>query len=100
MSENGPREGTRDLPRRSPEAGHRAVDPHSPTGIAYDRLARRQRRRLAEILGMVRSGLSFEVIVAQYGRDHPIERDVTEEEFRAAEGKDGSAPVGPVSRAR
>ena len=49
---------------------------------------------------MVRSGLSFEVIVAQYGRDHPIERDVTEEEFRAAEGKDGSAPVGPVSRAR
>ncbi|MGP8071669.1 MAG: hypothetical protein ACLPZM_00860 [Thermoplasmata archaeon] len=87
MSENGPREGTRDLPRRSPDAGHRAVDPHSPSGVAYDRLARRERRRREEIRQLVLTGLSFETIVARYAQEHPLERDVTREEVRAIERK-------------
>jgi len=85
MSENGPREGTRDLPRRSPEAGHRAVDPRSPSGIAYDRLARRERRRREEIRQLIRSGLQFEAIAERYAQDHPLERDVTRAEVKAAE---------------
>ncbi len=85
MSENGPREGTRDLPRRHPEAGHRVVDRNSPSGVAYDRLARRERRRREEILQLVRAGLSFEAIATRYASDHPLERDVTREEVSVAQ---------------
>jgi hypothetical protein len=84
MSENGPREGTRDLPRRDPDAGHRSVDPNSPSGVAYARLARRDQRRRAEIRALVDSGLSVEEVAARYAREHPLEREVTTDEVRAA----------------
>ena len=84
MSENGPREGTRDLPRRSPDSGQRSVDPQSPSGLAYDRLARRERRRREEIRLLLRSGLSVEAVAERYAHEHPLERDVTQEEVEAA----------------
>ena len=84
MSENGPREGTRDLPRRDPDAGHRSVAPGSPSGVAYASLAKRVRRRREEVLALHRSGLSFEAVATRYNRDHPLERAMTAEEVRLA----------------
>jgi hypothetical protein len=84
MSENGPREGTRDLPRAGPDAGRRAVDSDSAAGAAYQSIARRARRRRQEITEMVRSGLTFETAAATYARDHPLEPDVSRSEFAAA----------------
>ncbi len=80
MSENGPREGTRDLPRRDPEAGRRGVDAGSLTGAAYDTVGRQQRRRVREVLELAREGLSAEEVVRRYGRDHPTERPPTVDE--------------------
>src|SRR5208282_2072553 len=45
MSENGPREGTKDLPRSGPDAGRRAVDGGSAAGAVYQSISRRARRR-------------------------------------------------------
>jgi hypothetical protein len=81
VSENGPREGTKDLPRRPPEAGHRGVDPDSTTGIAYSRLARTEKRRRDELEELARSGLPFHEIASRYAASHPLERDVTPEEI-------------------
>jgi hypothetical protein len=84
MSENGPREGTRDLPRSGPDAGRRAVDRDSASGAAYQAIARRARRRQQEIIALVRTGLSFESAAESYNRDHPLERGVTTPEVEAA----------------
>ncbi|MCI4364593.1 MAG: hypothetical protein L3K10_00795 [Thermoplasmata archaeon] len=84
MSENGPREGTRDLPRSSPEAGRRAMDGGSASGAAYQAIARRARRRREEIIALVRSGLPFEQAAETYSRDHPLEHQVPLSEVAAA----------------
>ncbi len=83
MSENGPREGTRDLPRSGPEAGRRAVDGSSASGAVYQAIARRTRRRHDEILEAVRSGLSPQEAATTYNRNHPLEREVTVTEVTA-----------------
>ena len=83
MSENGPREGTRDLPRSGPEAGRRAVDDDSTAGAAYSALQRQIRRRRDELLDLLRSGLSDPAAAAQYSRLHPLEHEVTPEEVAA-----------------
>jgi hypothetical protein len=83
VSENGPREGTKDLPRRNPEAGHRSADANSPSGRAYARLARSERRRRTEILSLLEAGLSPEMVRDRYAREHPAEREVTMDEIRA-----------------
>lgn len=83
MSENGPREGTRDLPKRDREAGHRAVDPATPAGKAYAALSRAARRRREELFELVHQGLSAERIVEVYQGAHPLEPTVTVGEIRA-----------------
>lgn len=84
MSENGPREGTRDLPRRDPEAGRRSVDPESLSGRAYGSQARQQRRRGKEIRELLDQGLSAAEVARHYATDHPMEYPVTDEEVAAA----------------
>ncbi|MCI4343514.1 MAG: hypothetical protein L3J92_05315 [Thermoplasmata archaeon] len=84
MSENGPREGTRDLPRSGPDAGRRAVDSRSAAGAAYQSISRRARRRREEILALVRAGLSSEAAARRYSRDHPLEPEVSPSEVTAA----------------
>jgi hypothetical protein len=83
MSENGPREGTRDLPKRDRDAGQRAVDPDTPAGMAYAALGRANRRRRDELLDLVRQGLSASRIVESYRSAHPLEPLVTPDELRA-----------------
>ncbi len=96
MSENGPREGTRDLPRSGPEAGRRAVDQDSASGAAYQAISRRAARRRQEILTLVRSGLSIEGAARAYTRDHPLEKEVTASEVAVvvASTKTASAAAG------
>ena len=84
MSENGPREGTRDLPRPSPESGRRAVEEDSPAGLAYGTLSRSLRRRRAELALLAEEGGTPESVVARYQDDHPLEPAVTVEEIAAA----------------
>jgi hypothetical protein len=83
MSENGPREGTKDLPRRDPESGHRTVEPGSPSGRAYRLHARQERERLDSIRELGALGLAAEEIAARYEQDHPLERELTAGEVRA-----------------
>ncbi len=83
MSENGPREGTRDLPKRDRDAGYRAIDPGTPAGTAYAALGRAARRRREELLDLVRQGLSSPRIVEIYRVAHPLEPVVTSDEIRA-----------------
>lgn len=83
MSENGPREGTRDLPKRDRDAGHRAVDPRTPAGKAYAALSRAALRRREELTELVRQGLSAERIVEAYRIEHPLEPAVTTDEVLA-----------------
>lgn len=83
MSENGPREGTRDLPKRDREAGYRAVEAGTPAGRAYAALNQATRRRRAEILDLVRRGLPESRIVEAYQTAHPLEPVVTADEIRA-----------------
>lgn len=83
MSENGPREGTRDLPRRDREASFRAVEPGTPAGLAYAALGRAARRRREEILELVRQGLPAARIAQLYQSAHPLEMPVTPAEIRA-----------------
>jgi hypothetical protein len=92
MSENGPREGTRDLPRSGAEAGRRSVDDDSAAGAAYQAIARRARHRRQEILALVRAGLPFDGAAASYTRDHPLEREVTASEVAAAVASDKTHP--------
>lgn len=83
MSENGPREGTRDLPKRDREAGFRAVESGTPAGVAYAALSRAARRRREELLELVRQGLSAERIAERYLSEHPLEPAVTADEIQA-----------------
>ena len=83
MSENGPREGTRDLPRRDRDAGSRSIDPETPAGVAYAALGRAARRRRDELLALVRQGVSAPQIAELYRVAHPLEPTVTPEEIRA-----------------
>lgn len=98
MSENGPREGTRDLPRRDPEAGRRGVDAGSLTGAAYDTHGRQQRRRTRDVLELAREGLSPEEVVRRYGRDHPTERPPTVGEVAEIVAAAGSRSASPQRR--
>lgn len=85
VSENGPREGTRDLPKRDRDAGHRSVDPGTPAGKAYAALRRAAARRREELFELVRQGLSAEQISETYRTTHPLEPMVTVGEIRALE---------------
>jgi len=100
MSENGPREGTKDLPRSGPDAGRRAVDGGSAAGAVYQSISRRARRRRLEILALVHSGLAPAVAATAYSRDHPLELEVTvrEVELAVASEKPGLSKPGPVGR--
>jgi len=83
MSENGPREGTRDLPKRDRDAGARAVDPGSPAGLAYAALRRATRRRQEELIELLDQGLTPQRAAEQYAAHHPLEPTVTTDEVRA-----------------
>lgn len=83
MSENGPREGTRDLPKRDRDAGHRAVEPGTLAGIAYAALGRAARRRREELLELVRQGYSASRVAELYQIAHPLEPAATTDEIRA-----------------
>ena len=84
MSENGPREGTRDLPRPGPEVGRRAVEADSPAGVAYGSLSRSIRRRRAELVALVESGETASAAARSYQAEHPLEPEVTVAEVEAA----------------
>ncbi len=84
MSENGPREGTRDLPRPAPETGRRAVEEDSPAGVAYAALSRSLRRRRAELAERMGSGATIESVARSYEADHPFEPAVTPNEIQEA----------------
>jgi hypothetical protein len=84
MSENGPREGTRDLPRRDPEAGYRTPDENSVAGAAYRSHARSLRRRRSELLALAVAGGTPSSIAAEYQASHPLEAPVSAEEIRRA----------------
>jgi hypothetical protein len=92
MSENGPREGTRDLPRRDPEAGFRAADESSAAGTAYRKLAQSLRRRRAELFALAAAGGTPSSIAAEYQSKHPLEAPVSTREIEAAvqAARDGS----------
>lgn len=106
MSENGPREGARDLPRRDPDAGRRAVDPDSLAGRAYGSAARLLRRRREDLRELAEQRLSPEAIIDRFDRDHPAEHPATLEEVRAvieslagqlrdsSKGRPATAPTG------
>lgn len=81
MSENGPREGTRDLPRSGPDAGRRAVDKNSSAGVAYGTLSRSLRRRRAELVALVKAGGTTSSVAKSYQADHPLEPAVTQDEI-------------------
>jgi hypothetical protein len=84
MSENGPREGTRDLPRRSPEAGHRAPDASSTAGVAYRKLSKSLGRRRAELVALAESGATASSIAKSYESAHPLEPPVSTNEIETA----------------
>ncbi len=84
MSENGPREGTRDLPRPGPDAGRRAVDDQSPAGVAYASLSRSLRRRRAELVALVEAGGTTASVAKSYEAEHPLEPGVSASEVDAA----------------
>ncbi len=84
MSENGPREGTRDLPRRNPEAGHRAVEENSPAGVAYRKLSRSLQRRRDELADLADGAGPPAAIAEAYESAHPLEPPVSPTEIEAA----------------
>jgi hypothetical protein len=84
VSENGPREGTRDLPRPGPEAGRRNIDKDSATGVAYGALSRSLRRRRAELVALVKAGGTASTLASSYRAEHPLEPEVTPGEIEAA----------------
>jgi hypothetical protein len=100
MSENGPREGTRDLPRPGPEAGRRSVTADSPAGAAYSSISKSLRRRRAELVSMVEAGATPETAARSYQAEHPLEPIVTVDEITAAldEAKVGSKTPGSKGR--
>lgn len=103
MSENGPREGTRDLPRPSPDAGRRTVDNDSLAGTAYGSLARSLRRRHAELVELVKTTGSTAAALETYHDRHPLEPKVTDSEIEAAAVEAGipvSRPLRPHRKSR
>ena len=84
MSENGPREGTRDMVRPGPDAGRRAVDEDSTAGVAYGAISRSFRRRRAELAALMEAGGTADGVAKSYGADHPLEPVVTTDEIEAA----------------
>ena len=82
MSENGPREGTKDLPHRDRDAGHRSPAPDSPAGRAYGSISRATRRRRAQLADWLAAGVAPARIIERYAVEHPLERAVTLEELR------------------
>jgi hypothetical protein len=84
MSENGPREGTRDLPRPGPEAGRRTVTADSPAGAAYSSISKSLRRRRAELVALAEAGETAASIARVYQAEHPLEPVVTDDEVAAA----------------
>jgi hypothetical protein len=84
MSENGPREGTRDLPRPGPETGRRAVEEDSTAGIAYGSLARSMSRRRSELVALMEAGGTVSTVAQAYEARHPLEPPVSAEEIHAA----------------
>jgi len=84
LSENGPREGTRELPKRSPDAGYRAVDEGSAAGAAYNQLVLSLRRRRAELVALAMAGLAEAEITRTYGANHPLEPSVSAREIEVA----------------
>jgi hypothetical protein len=97
MSENGPREGTRDLPRRSPETGHRAVDENSTAGVAYRKLSKTLQRRRAELVALAEAGGTPSSIAKSYESNHPLEQPVSTHEIETAVAA-ASARTSPRSR--
>jgi hypothetical protein len=108
MSENGPREGTRDLPRPGPDSGRRSVEPDSPAGVAYATLSRSLRRRRAELVDFLEAGRTPTEAARAYEADHPLEAAVSREELAIAAAEverqsvrpPRSAPTRPVRDAR
>ncbi len=84
LSENGPREGTRDLPRRDPEAGFRAADEKSRAGAAYREFSQSIQRRRAELLALAAAGGTPTSIAADYQASHPLEMPVSAREVQSA----------------
>jgi hypothetical protein len=84
VSENGPREGTRDLPRRNPESGFRTVEENSAAGTAYRRLAQSLRRRREELRSLAAAGGTPASIAADYHARHPLEPPVSDHEIEVA----------------
>jgi hypothetical protein len=84
VSENGPREGTRDLPRPGPDAGRRSVDEDSPAGVAYAALSRSLHRRRAELAALVEAGGTTSSVAKSYQANHPLEPAVTPNEIGTA----------------
>ena len=84
MSENGPREGTRDLPRPGPEASRRAVEDDSPAGAAYAAISRSLLRRRAELAALAGEGRTPRDVARAYRAEHPLEPAVTVAEVEAA----------------
>ncbi|MGI0070474.1 MAG: hypothetical protein ACRECT_00095 [Thermoplasmata archaeon] len=84
MSENGPREGTRDLPRAGHETGRRAVEEDSPAGLAYGTLSRSLRRRRADLVALMEGGESSAGAAQAYDAAHPLEPRVSDEEIDTA----------------
>ncbi len=87
VSENGPREGTRDLPKRDADSGRRGVDEQSLAGRAYRAHDRAERQRDGELDELAAEGLSEHEILVRYQQSHPYERVVTLEEVRRALGR-------------
>ena len=84
MSENGPREGTRDLPKASSDTGHRAPDNSGSAGVAYTQLSKSLRRRRAELVALAAAGTAAADIARSYEADHPLEPTVTTHEIELA----------------
>jgi hypothetical protein len=87
MSENGPREGTRDLPRPGAEAGRRAVTEDSSAGQAYGSISKSLRRRRSELAAMIGAGGTAASVARAYEAEHPLEPVVTADEVSAAVGE-------------
>jgi hypothetical protein len=103
VSENGPREGTRDMPRPGPDVGRRAVTADSPAGAAYASVARALRRRRADLAALAAEGGTFPSIAGAYQSEHPLEPDVTASEVETAVAEEklsASRATGAIRRRR
>jgi len=77
MSENGPREGARDLPKRVPSS-------RPPTARFVEAMSRHHRVRLTFVRDRLAAGLSPEEVASLYNDSFPQERPMTAEEVRKA----------------